>query len=282
MFKNYLRNALRRISKHRLHSAINIFGLSVSLATCIFILIWVLNQTSYDKFYKNVEQIFRINFRDATYEQHKNYNVTPPALSRELLNDFPEIEYAVSYENMSDILITLNKTKFKANISFSDKGFFDIFNFSLFKGTISTLFEIPYTTVITAKMAEKLFKDEDPIGKTILVNNLQEFTVVGVIQDVPALSSFQFEMITSISYLEELFGNENISSRNEWGYHTFLLLPSNINRESFERKISNYAAIKENFDWKPDSRSISMVEWLPGRTLEWARHSVCSGQDGTQ
>ena len=252
MFKFNINNALRRIFRYKINSAINIFGLSISLAACIFILIWVLNEVNYDKFHHNLKNIYRINLRDKTYTEPHNYSSTPPPLAQEMLRDFPEIETAVAYGTAQKIPVKYEDVKINTAISFSSAGFFDIFTFPLISGAGNSLFSSPYSVIITQTIANKLFGDEDPLGKTVKVGNDKGFTITGIMRDIPHQSTMKFEMITSIEYLYEIAGYGEVDNWNEWSCQTYLLLPENRDKAQFAGKIVDYAATKAEYEWTPE------------------------------
>ncbi|MFC1887220.1 ABC transporter permease [Candidatus Cloacimonadota bacterium] len=251
MISQNLLNGFRQIKKNKLNSTVNIIGLGVSLATCLLILIWVINETNYDKFHENISQIYRVNLRDVTYEEHHNYSSTPPPLARAILQDFPEVEYAVHFATRT-APVKVDETLINASLSFTSKGFFDIFSFKTLSGNSDDVFDNPYSVMLTENMAEKLFSNGDAIGKTIQLYDEYIFTVVGIIQDYPSQSSIDLELITSFTHLEELTGNGNIESWNLWGFATFILLNEKTERSEFDAVIKDYVTTKDDFDWEPE------------------------------
>ncbi|MBN2460389.1 MAG: ABC transporter permease [Candidatus Cloacimonetes bacterium] len=244
--------ALRRIRKGTLPTLINICGLSISLAAFILIMIWVLNEINYDKFHENYADIFRVNLRDVTYNDPHNYISTPPPLANDMLNDFLEIKHAATYKDESRIPVKYMDIRLNADISFCNRDFFSIFTFPLVAGNIDQLFDNPHTILLTADISEKLYGDADPVGKNILIGHDQEFSVAGVLEEIPSQSTLNFEILTSLDNLEKLTGDSYENNWNQWSCETFILLPENTDKIAFSRKITGYATTKAEYKWIPE------------------------------
>jgi len=250
MVRNYLKIAFRNIISHKLYSLINILGLATGLACFILIWLWVQNEISFDRFYKNADQIYRVIFEYEQEGKSLNHWRTPPPLSKALRESYPEIVNSTRFHSQERILVTRDNSKFWQTAGFTDGNTFDIFDFTFVKGDPETAFKNPYSVVITEQMVQKYFINENPINKTITIENQVDFTVTGVIEDLPENSYLKFDFVTQFDHLEEITGFGNIENWSDFGYNTFLLLPDNIQIKDFNTKIGNFLkTISPDFDY---------------------------------
>ena len=251
MFKNYLKIAFRNLKRQKVYSFINIFGLAIGMTCTILILIWVLDELSYDRFHENAKQIYRVVFADETYDQIRHYSVTPPALAKAMKKDFPEVIHALRFDADENILVKFGENKFKATVGFTDAEIFDIFTIPFVQGNPQRAFKNKNSIVIAEKIAKKLFSHEDPINKIITLNNQIDFCIIGIIKDTQSNSSLQFELLTQFEHLEELTGQGNTDSWNEFGFKTYVLLAKQTNIPEFNKKISDFLVKSYTYTWKP-------------------------------
>ena len=228
MIHNYLTIALRNIKKHFVYSIINISGLAVGMACCIVILFWVQDELNYDKFHDNADHIYRII---STAEG--SWTATSPwAIGPVLKNNFPEITRSTRFNNRT-FLTNFEDMTFNESVALVDPDFFEIFTFPFIKGDPNTALSLLNSVVITEEIADKYFRDMDPLGKVLKVNNDQNLTVTGVIKNVPSNSSLQFQMIVPV----RLAGEDRIRT---WFQETavFVLLQKNCSVDDLRSKIS--------------------------------------------
>ena len=183
MFRNYLLVALRNIYRNKLHTFINITGFSLGLAVVILIGRFVHREISSDRFHHNIDRIFFIK----TLGWYSPYILAPT-----MKEMFPEIESTlrIDFYMMKDaVLNSGNEPISVKDLVVTDSTFFHFFNFGLISGNPEKVLVQPNSIVLTGKMANRLFREVDPVGKTILVNNKIELTVTGVLEDIPANSS---------------------------------------------------------------------------------------------
>jgi putative ABC transport system permease protein len=232
MFKNFVKTALRNMRRQKAYSFINITGLSISIAVFIFIMSFVWNELSYDKYHKNADRIYQFGF-----EWH---NGTAVPLAGWLQQNFPEIEGTVRFRNnFHSQLFKYDGNLFKLkNIYFADQSIFDVFSFKLLKGTSSAPLNEPYSIVLTESESKKMFGAENPLGKTIIYDNRYNITVTGVMEDLPSNSSFYFDALFSFSSLDKVT-TENVG----WGHsssQTYVLLPEGYDKTVFEGKVKAF------------------------------------------
>ena len=188
MLKNYFKITWRNIKNQKGYSFINILGLAVGMACCILILLWVQDELSYDKFHENYSDIYRTigEINDAKYSSN------PLALAPLLKEKHPEIITSARYCGRY-WLIKHGDTLTNEVGALVDDDFLTMFTYPLLKGTPESVFASRESIVITERTAAKFFGSQDPIGKSLLINNNTELVVTGVLKDVPTNSHLQFD-----------------------------------------------------------------------------------------
>jgi len=251
MLKNYLKIAWRTLLRKKAYSAINITGLAIGITCCILIMLYVQDELSYDRYNTNFNQIYRVlhsyrNAKDAdknTAPAPEQYQVwgnapTAPALAA----DFPEIKKTVQFTSPNTFLLEHGDKHFQEEgVVFTDSTVFDVFSWKMLAGNPRQALVAPNSIVLTRSMAKKYFGDENPVGKTLRVENQETFTVTGMMEDVPANSHLSFHalvsMTTFIKWRPEIF--------NEWGYidfYTYFLLPEQTDIKALEARIPGYVS----------------------------------------
>lgn len=232
MFQNYLKIALRNLLKHKTFSFINISGVAIGLACFLLLSLYVKDELSYDRFHANAERIYRLNrtflSKDGT-ESLRLGHAAPP-FAPLVKQDFPEVEQVVRLLEMGG-LIEYGENIYNENDVFAaEANIFKLFSFKVIQGNPDKALENPFSIMFSKKMAEKYFGKENPIGKTVKLENQFDCTVTGVFESLPSQSHFHPEALISFSTLNDdrVYGAEGL--RSNWGnnsFSTFLLLPKN-------------------------------------------------------
>ncbi len=249
MFRNYFIMTLRNIRKHTLYSIINIAGLSLGLAVCLLIFLWVQNEFGYDRFHVNRDDIAQV-YSELQYSSGSSQINTGSyfPLAKVLKSECPEIVDAIRYEFVTGLLLRGGEKQFMNDIvGLADPTFFDIFSFPFIKGNPKTALKENYSVVLTEKMAKKYFGNEDPIGKTLTLNNELDILVTGVIEDVPPQSSLQFDCIAP--YLFRFA--PDFKEPEHWGgnpLQTYILLNKSIDYVEVEKKITSI--VEKHAQWE--------------------------------
>jgi predicted permease len=241
MFKNYLKIALRNLLRHKGYSFINISGLAVGIAVCIFILLWVRDELGVNQFHKNINTLYLA----ATQHDHGTEKGigggAPPALGPALKNEYPEILNAARFRPpWVEFLVRCGDKSFTESIGFADPEFYEMFSFPFIQGNRQSPYESTYSLVMTEKMAKKYFGDEPAIGKILTLDNQWEFKVTGVLKDIPRNSSLRFNFLGPMEFLREKYNRPNII--DTWyncSFYTFARLADQADLQQFNRKISN-------------------------------------------
>jgi len=210
MFKNYFKIIIRNLIKHKTYSVTNILGLTVGLAACISIFLWVLDEISYDQFHSKVNRIYKVMINDIYADgKIETYEAPTVMIGKALRKDIPEIDEVVQTSWNEEMLVKVGDKKFMESGLYADQGLFSIFSFPISMGNkINPVSDINSIS-ISEKLAKKLF-DENPIGKTVNVNHVGDFIVSSVFKDVPKKSSLQFDFIVSF---------EHWKKENTWANH---------------------------------------------------------------
>jgi putative ABC transport system permease protein len=196
MYKNYLKVALRNFWKNKAFSAINIIGLASGLAVCLLIVLYVVDELSYDKYNKNADRIYRLDADIYFNNTSAIFAVAPDPLAPTLKRDFPEIEEEVRINNQPDILVKKdNQNVQDHNAAFADSTFFKVFTLPMIHGNPETALKEPNSIVIDETTAKKYFNSTDVVGKTLVVDNTNYCKITGVIKDIPKQSHFHFHFI---------------------------------------------------------------------------------------
>jgi len=239
MFKNYFKVALRNIIKHKGYSLINIAGLAIGLACCLFIWIWVQDELSYDKFHENAPYLYRVEENQYYSGRVYHVTVTPYPLAPALKEDFPEISEATRYVGVGGQLLRYGENAFfESGIRAVDPSFFRMFTFPFVKGNSDTALDDLFSVVISEEIAEKYFGEEDPIGKVIQANNRTDFKVTGVMKNIPSNSYLQFDIVLPYALLKKLGAvNDNMGSNS---IATFVQLHESASLQEVNDKIRGF------------------------------------------
>lgn len=240
MFNNYIKTALRNIKKHKSFTIINISGLAIGLTCCILLAIYINSELSFDKYHQKKDRIFRIgeefSFNNFTSRQSATNGVIAAALK----NNYPEVEETTRFR-YTRTSVKYKDKQFAERFYYADESVFNIFSWPLLKGDPTTALKVPFSIVLTEKLAVKYFGNEDPIGKTIILNENENFNVTGIVADLPRYSTLQFNGLLSFS---TLYAENQMSPRilNEWishNFNTYVLLREGIDYREFQKKIEN-------------------------------------------
>lgn len=231
--------AFRNLKRNKGFSAINIIGLAIGMAGALLILLWLQNMLTTDRFHEKNDRLYIISNRDNYQGSQWAWTNTPKILGPSMAHDFPDIEGFSRYDPFQQFLTTYKDKKLKSKVAFVDPDFFNMFTFPIIKGEKKNLFKEPNSIVLTQKYAKTLFADEDPIGKTIKIDSVNQVTVQAVIKDLPNNTDFKFESLLpwayakSIGYVDDNWVNNSVS--------TFILLKEGTSVDVFNKKIKTYS-----------------------------------------
>jgi putative ABC transport system permease protein len=234
MLKNYLRIIYRNLLRSKVFSILNIAGLAVGMAAAILIGLWVQNERSTDRFYKNTDRLYQLYSRDKFNGQTHAWPSTPEVLKPVLQTNYPEVETSTRYAFIN-FLVSAGEKRFVLSGSFADSSFLTMFDFPFLEGNAAALSRGGSSIILTEQLARNLFGKEDAMGKTVRIDSTDDFTVAGVLKDLPANTSFNFQYLLPWSYREKLrfsdlgWGSSSIS--------TFVQLRPGASQTLFDQKI---------------------------------------------
>lgn len=251
MIRNYIKTALRNLLKNKIYSLINVIGLSIGLACSIMVMLYLKNEFTHDNMHVHKKDIQRVAFKLTMPNGMEKSAVITAGVGPTLVDEFPEVESMVRVRYPQQGFFTYQDINYHAeDVSFADSTFFKIFSFKLLSGNKDNVLKDPYTVVLTESLAEKIFKDEDPIGKVVKWNNGYTAVVTGIAADCPENSSIQFEAIISFTTLYKL-PNQYLGWNGGNSYYTYLKLNSNASIENLKPKLPDLLEKEINYMYRP-------------------------------
>lgn len=238
MFTNFLKVVFRSIHKHSSYSAMNILGLVVGFACVFGIVIYLHQELSFDRFHENGADIYRVNLHMKRASGEIHYPIIPPAFGPELEANFSEVKRVSRLRYAYPIIMRHEqKSFFEQKVFFAEHDFLEMFSFPLKSGNLDGMLTEPNTVVISDDIAVKYFGDASPIGKIINYNSEIDLKVVGVLENLPDNSHFQFDFLVSfLSYKVGPGGLEPLTSWRWLGFLTYVQLEPQVLKATVEDK----------------------------------------------
>jgi putative ABC transport system permease protein len=238
MIKNYLKITFRNIQRHKFFSFINIAGLAIGMACAILILLWVKDELSYDRFHENAEEIYRVLLN---YRNSDSYGPNGPGpLGPALREEYPEIVNSARFFFKDKSSLRYKDKIFTGLVCGTDHSFFEMFTFPFIKGDPKNSLSGPSSIVLTEGTAKKFFGSENPVGKTLgfeWVGRWYDYTVTGVVKDVPLNSHIQFDFLLPLNFV-----TKSGMSIEDWDvicYYTYVLVQKGVQISALNEKIAN-------------------------------------------
>ena len=241
MLFNYVKIALRNIKKQKMYSFINISGLATGMACCIFIVLYIYDELSFDKFHVNSKKIHRIIIDELVEGKWEHHVGTPDLLGPALVREYPEMVSHVRLFNPNWIdkwtVSFGGKYYYEDNLFFTDPQIFEVFSFPLITGNPETALKEPNSMVITQAAALRYFGDDNPVGKILIINDKVEVKITGVARNVPSNTHFNFDFLVSFESVPFKWALNTWRTRQ---FYTYILLESEISRLELENKLSGF------------------------------------------
>jgi putative ABC transport system permease protein len=249
MFRNYIKIAFRQLIKHKGFSIINVSGLALGMTACLLMLMFVVNETSYDNFHLDRDRIFRVITDWGNEGSRMKFAGAMPAIAPTLNEEFPEVEAAARVKKMNVSVITDadNQSFNEENVFYGDPEIFDIFNWRLLKGDKQNVLDEPYSAVLSYKIARKYFGNDDAFGKTLTINQ-KPYKITGMMIDLPANTHLNCEILVSYETVHAL-GEYPEKPWNVWGDdYNYIRLKENASVDNIHENLNNLL-IKNAGDW---------------------------------
>jgi putative ABC transport system permease protein len=269
MTNNYLRVFFRLLKKNKGYSFQNFAGLTLGIGIFILLLLFVQHELSIDKHHENLNRIYRVQGENGTQIS------TAPAVGKWILENIPEAEKVVRFKFRHDYLAkyrpnndpSREKTLIIRDFAWSDPMVFDVFSFPLIAGDPRTALQDPFALVLTEALAKRIFGNENPIGKTLEINNRHEYHVTAVMEDLKR-THLRFDVLAPFENLGKIIGRSELDSFNSWNLSTFVLLPEIHDTTAVASKITGlfHDRLKElrNTDFVFELFPLKDIYFAPG------------------
>jgi putative ABC transport system permease protein len=247
MFINYFKTGFRNILKNGLQSGINVFGLALGLACVFLITVYVNHEVTYDQFFPDSENVYRI-----TWESDNSQTRTPHPMAQAMVNDFPEVESAVSLSPYwaagltREIFSVRNLEKDikfdERNALMVDSTFFDVFQLPIVLGNAKKALRSTNGILLSETAVKKYFGDDDPIGKHLAVGSDAELLeVMAVFKDIPERSHFHFDLLASYVREKSFDGDDEYYTWKDFGHFNYIRLKPGADPKELEAKLMQWS-----------------------------------------
>lgn len=246
MLKNYFLTAWRNIVKDKFYTFINVGGLAIGLATAVFILLYIIDELTYDKSHENHERIYRLESHFVINNKDDRFAATQIPLGPTLKDEYPEIEEFVRFAPAGTMFLTYEDREFQEDsIMLTDSTIFDVFTHPFVSGDPEEALTRPYTMVVTESLARKYFGADNPIGKTLTSLEGDLFEITGVIEDLPGNVHMKFDGLVSAATIIEEMGAERFNDRSAgsfWniGIYSYVMLAENASIDGIHEKFPEF------------------------------------------
>lgn len=242
MIKNYLKTTIRSLLKNRGYSFLNISGLAIGIACASLIFLWVQDELTFNHSYQKKDNLYTI-YENQTYNgKISTFHATPGPMSKVLKAEIPGIKNAARTSGFGDQIFALGDKVINEKGTYADNELFSMLQLPFKYGSADNAFKDLHSVVISETMSQKFFGAGNPVGKTLKVNNEQEFTVTGVFKDLPKNSTFQFRWLSPMANIDHKQPWMDMWGAN-WA-RTFVELEPSASLASVNKKLSNYLAGK--------------------------------------
>ncbi len=259
MIRNYIIIALRNIFRYKTFSLVNITGLTLGIACALIILIWVNYEFSFDRYHKNLENLYFVYLEQDLISNKEISQYTSGPLAEDLKSQFPEIKNSCRLGRIAEVLFHYSPADnanedikiIEPDVMMADPAIFEMFTYPFIKGDPETALSDPFSIVLTKELANKYFGKENPLGKTIRLFNEYDMKVTGVIENVPENTHFKFKSLVPVEFAKKT--GWKFEYDNNFVF-TFLLLEEGTDYKDLNKKI--------NKDLISPETSIKREYWL--------------------
>jgi putative ABC transport system permease protein len=244
MIKNLLKIAIRNILKDKTYTSINVLGLTIGITCSLFLLMYILDELSFDRYHKNANNIYRIVSNIKEPDNAFTWAVAQVPLAEELRDNYPEVKNAVRFFGTGVTLYRHGDKEFNESDFFlADSTVFDMFTYEWIAGDIATALDNPFSIVLTEKIAVKYFgSTTGALGQTLQNKQGEDFKVTGVMKDVPLNSHFRFDALISRSTRQQ----QGPGSWGNFGVFTYIQLPEGYDLNKMQASLDKVIKEKVN------------------------------------
>ncbi len=243
MIKNYLLVALRHLQRRKGYAVLNIAGMFVGMTAFFLIALFVRDELSFDSFNHQADRIYRLTLDGTSKDGPVNTAFSATNWAPVLESDLPEVQRAVRIKPPNQMWMVVHDEKkfYEKGFIFADSTVFDVFDFEFVQGRDSDALAVPFSVVISESMAKKYFGFEDPIGQRLKLDAQYEFTVTGVMRDIPRNAHFKADFLASLSSLRApIYGDNYLDQPLVIQIYTYLLLAPETDIADVSGKIQSY------------------------------------------
>jgi len=272
MFKNLIKIAFRIMRKDFSYSLINILGLTIGITSSIFILLYILDELSYDNYHENGKNIYRVISHISEPDDEFTWVVAQVPFAPQVKEDYPEVLESIRFIPEGRTLFKYNDIKFyEEDVYYADSAVFGVFTYNLFKGNPVTALIEPNTIVLTETFAQRYFGNEDPMGQSIETAGGESYKITGIMKNVPRNSHFRFDALISRRTLPEDYAR----SWGNFGVYTYILLQDGTDAIAFQEKIQE---MYDKFMAEIFERMGIKIEYILQPIADIHLHSVGEGE----
>jgi putative ABC transport system permease protein len=242
MLKNLFTIAMRNIRKDKTYSAINILGLTIGITCSMFLLLYILDELSYDRYHTNAPNIYRVISNIKEPDNAFTWAIAQIPLTDELQDNYPEVKNAVRFFGIGRSLYKNGEKQFyEGDFYLADSTTFDMFSYKIIDGDVNTALDAPFSIVLTKKIAIKYFGTVNAVGQSLQNQQNETFKVTAVMEDVPLNSHFIFDALISRNTQPNYQGNWG-----SFGVYTYIQLPEGYSLDKMYTSLDK--VIKEKVD----------------------------------
>lgn len=263
MFKNYFLVTLRNLFRNGFYSFINIAGLAIGITCSILILLWVADETSYDKFHPKADRLYQVWVKAYFDGKISSWTSVPLPTYEAFKTADSNIKRMLVTDWGGQHLLTVGENRLLKDGYWASEEFLEMFEFPLLNGQASQVMDDPRSIVITQSTAKALFGDEDPINQVIKVDNEHELKVTGVLKDIPTNSSFQFDFLMPWKFREQTndWVKRNTTNWGNYSFQVFVELNDPSNHTSVENTVRMMLQEHDEKETKPEYFLYPLERW---------------------
>jgi ABC-type antimicrobial peptide transport system permease subunit len=238
LLASYIKFSRRTLLKNKAFSFINVSGLAVGMASAVLISLWIQNELTCDQFHTKKDRIYQVLNRGKFEEKVYVWDAMPHPLAPALKNEFPkQVEETLRVSWVAAFVLKKADKVIQTEGLLADPSFFHLFDFPFRQGDPGTALNKPYSIVVTESLAKRMFGKTDALGQTIRIDSTQDFTITGVVKNLPTNTSFSFEYIVPFSYMKDVHWSDTNWNHNN--IRTFVLLRPGISEKTANALFAN-------------------------------------------